>query len=135
MTVGAFSPSRLQIEPDDMEETHYQSILEKQLAMNRQTWAALQDHGATEQSELRLDFSFNAPGRKAADRLYALLQEQTDYEVKIVSGGPFLLRKWRVEGTTRNTSISPAILDQWVTWMVTAGKESGCDFDGWGTSV
>ena len=118
-----------------MKETHYQSILEKQLAMNRQTWAALQKHGATEESELRLEFFFNAPNRKAADRLYAPLQELTDYDAKVISDGPFLHRKWRVEGTTQNTKISPAILDQWVTWMVTAGKETSCDFDGWGTSV
>ena len=46
-------------------DSHYEDILQKQLAMNRQTWAALQKHGVTEE----------------------------------------------------------------------AGKERGCDFDGWGTSV
>ncbi|MGO9924556.1 MAG: ribonuclease E inhibitor RraB [Isosphaeraceae bacterium] len=118
-----------------MQETHYENILANQLAMNRQIWAALQQHGVTEQSELRLDFSYNAPSRDAANGLRALLQEQTDYEVRVESDRSFLRRKWRVEGTTQKTAISPAILDHWVTWMVIAGKERSCDFDGWGTSV
>jgi hypothetical protein len=118
-----------------MSDERYEEILAKQLAMNRQTWAALQKHGVTEQSELRLDFSYDAPNRNAAESLRALLQEQTDYDVRVKSGGSFLRREWRLEGTTQTTAISPEILDQWVTWMVTAGKERQCDFDGWGASV
>jgi hypothetical protein len=118
-----------------MPKTHYEDVLAKQLAMNEQTWAALQRHGVTETSMLCLDFSYNAPSCEAADKMYALLREQTDYEVKVESSGSFLRRKWRVEGRTQSTAISPSILDQWVTWMVTAGKERSCDFDGWGTSV
>jgi len=118
-----------------MSDTHYEEILAKQLAMNRETWAALQKHGITEQSQLRLDFSYNAPSRDAAETMRALIQNQTDYEVRVESDGSFLRRKWRVEGTTQKTAISLEILDQWVTWMVTAGKERACDFDGWGTSV
>ena len=112
-----------------MPDTHYEEILEKQIAMNRQTWAALQKHGVTEESQLRSEFSFDAPSRQAADRLCALLQEQTDYNAKVESGGSFLRRQWRVEGRTQNTAVSPAILDQWVTWMISAGKEQSCDFD------
>ena len=41
----------------NMREAHYDDILAKQLAMSRQTWAALQQHGVTEESRLRLDFS------------------------------------------------------------------------------
>jgi hypothetical protein len=119
----------------NMPDSHYENILEKQLAMNRQTWAALQRHGVTEESKLRLDFSYNAPSRGAADELCALLREQTDYEVTVESVGSFLRRKWRVEGRTQETPVSPVILDQWVTWMVTAGRERSCDFDGWGTAV
>ena len=118
-----------------MQDTHYESILAKQLAMNRQTWAALQNHGVAEESKLRLDFFYNAANRDAAENLCALLREQTDYEVKMESSRSFLRHKWRVEGRTQETSVSPEILDQWVTWMVTAGKEHSCDFDGWGASV
>jgi hypothetical protein len=118
-----------------MPDTHNDEILAKQLAMNRETWVALQRHGVNEESRLRLDFSYNARDRESADKLCALLREETDYEVKVESSGSFLRRKWRVEGTTQETLVSPAILDQWVTWMVTAGKERTCDFDGWGTSL
>jgi hypothetical protein len=102
--------------------------------MNRQMWAALQQNGVTESSRLPLDFSYNAPSRESADKLCALLQEETDYEVKVESVGSFLRRRWRVEGKTKETAVSPAILDQWVAWMATAGKERSCDFDG-GTPV
>ena len=34
-----------------------------------------------------------------------------------------------------NPGISPEILDQWVDWMVAAGLERDCEFDGWGTQV
>jgi hypothetical protein len=112
-----------------------EEIVAKQLAMNNQTWAALQKHGVTEETELRLDFSFNAPSRKATDDLYAFLIAETDYEVRIESSGSFLSRKWRLEGTTKRTRISKAILDQWVMWMVNAGTTACCQFDGWGTSV
>ena len=118
-----------------MPDQHYDQILATQLAMNRQTWTVLQQHGVTQQSQLRLDFSYNAPSRDAAETLIAMIHEQTDYDVRVDSSGSFLRRKWRVEGTTQPTAISPEILDQWVTWMVTAGKERVCDFDGWGTPV
>jgi hypothetical protein len=118
-----------------MQDAHYETILAKQLAMNRQTWAALQKHGVTTESKLRLDFSYNSASRKDAESLCALLREQTDYEVNVESSGSFLRRKWQVEGRTQETAVSAEILDQWVTWMVIAGKERTCDFDGWGTSV
>ena len=103
--------------------------------MNRKTWVTLQKHGVTEQSQVRLDFSYNAPSREAAESMVALIKEQTDYDVRVESSGSFLRRKWRVEGATQKTAISSEILDQWVTWMVTAGKERACEFDGWGTAV
>lgn len=59
-----------------MRDTHYEDILGKQLAMNRQTWAAMQKHGVMQDSQLRLDFSYNAPSHEAADKLCALLRAQ-----------------------------------------------------------
>jgi hypothetical protein len=111
--------------------------LAKQLAMNQGTWTALQSHGMTEDSELRLDFFFQAPGEKQAAALAALIDRETDYEVQVQSSGGGVLKrkKWAVSGTTQSTQISPSILDQWVTWMVTAGFQEGCEFDGWGAKV
>jgi regulator of ribonuclease activity B len=112
-----------------------EKILARQLAMNGETWATLQEHGVREDTELRLDFSYNAPSHQAAEDLQALLREQTDYDLHVLSSGSLLSRKWRLEGTTQSTRISHAILDQWVRWMVLAGAEASCEFDGWGTEA
>jgi hypothetical protein len=114
---------------------HYDEILKRQLGMNSQTWAALRAHGVTAQSQVQLEFSYNAPSRDAAKALIALINTHTDYDVQAKTTGVFLTRKWCVEGKTQRTAISLEILDQWVAWMVTAGKELNCDFDGWGVSV
>src|SRR4051812_22965574 len=106
--------------------------------MNRQTWQALQDHGVTEDSKLRLDFFYVAPGEEEANALAQFIREETDYDVRVSSsGGGFLKKKaWAVNGTTQDTEVSLDILDDWVRWMVAAGEaHGGCDFDGWGAEV
>jgi hypothetical protein len=113
----------------------FTEVLAQQLAMNEQTWHRLQEHGVTLTTSLRLDFSYRAPNGPAAEALRKLLRDQTDYDVRLSSSGGLLRKTWFVEGSTQPTTISPEILDQWVTWMVTAGHERGCEFDGWGTEV
>ena len=103
--------------------------------MNRQTWAALQGHGVTEETELRLDFCYLAPSSEAAEVLSNFLVQETDYDIRIESDDSVVRGQWRLEGSTQATKISAEILDEWVTWMVIAGKEQACDFDGWGTAV
>jgi hypothetical protein len=105
-----------------------EDILARQLAMNRQTWVALQAHGVTEDTELRLDFSYVAPAHEQAEELARFLHQETDYEVRADGDS--------VSGSTQATTVSPEVLDQWVEWMVYAGAEHGrCEFDGWGTAV
>ena len=118
-----------------MSDAHYQQILAEQLAMNRQTWAVLQQHGVTEQSELRLDFHLSATNKQEAEGFVAWIQEQTDYDVRAVSSGSFLRRRWGVEGTTQKTMVSLQFLNEWVTWMVESGKAYSCDFGGWGAML
>ncbi len=59
------------------------------------------------------------------------------YDVRVLSDGSGLLRKkrWTITGTTQPTNVSQGTLDEWVTWMVAAGFENGCEFDGWGAQV
>jgi hypothetical protein len=96
--------------------------------MNKQTWKTLQSHGVTEETELRLDFAYEAPNAEAANELAALLQAETDYDVHADASS--------VTGSTQPTRLSEAILDEWVRWMVVAGHEYGhCKFDGWGAAV
>jgi hypothetical protein len=102
--------------------------LDKQIAMNVESWRRLRVHGVTEQTNLRLDFSFVAPTPAAAIKLVELLKEETDYDVSV--------RDLVVEGATQTTQVSLDILNQWVDWMCAAGRQSdGCVFDGWGTQV
>jgi hypothetical protein len=108
-------------------------MLERQLAMNVQTWNALRGHGVTEETYLKLDFSYDAPTRAAADELAKLLREETDYDVADPrpSGSSFVLT-----GTTQETKVSLDILNQWVDWMYAAGRQcDSCEFDGWGAQV
>ena len=116
-------------------DDRYRRLLAKQLVMNEQTWQTLVGHGVTESTQVRLEFAFAAPDRAAADSLATLLRDQTDYDVEIKASGNLLRKAWSVTGSTQLTQISPAILDQWVDWMLTAGLHQNCDFDGWGTQV
>jgi hypothetical protein len=122
------------IMPEDL-NSRYRRVLAKQLTMNEQTWHTLQKHGVTEESELRLDFTYVAPDQNNAQALKAVLNEETDYEVSVHSAGGFLRKSWTVTGSTRPTAVSREILDQWVDWMVTAGLHQNCEFDGWGTQL
>lgn len=115
----------------------HRQVLAQQLAMNRQTWQALKHHGVTEDSRLRLEFFYIAPGKGQADTLARFIRAETDYAVDAHAvGGGFLKKKeWMVNGSTQPTQVSQEILDQWVTWMVAAGLDHGCEFDGWGAEA
>ena len=113
----------------------YREILAKQLVMNPETWQALQSHGVTEESQVRLDFSYLCPDRARAEELRLLLADQTDYDLEVQSEGGAFRKRWAVVGRTQPTTISAAILDLWVDWMVTAGLQHECEFDGWGAEV
>jgi hypothetical protein len=116
-------------------DDRYRRLLAKQLVMNEGTWAALQAHGVTEVTLLCLDFAFVAPSRANAEALQRVLVDQTEYAVEVKSAGGLWSKRWSVTGSTKLTTISADILDQWVTWMVTAGIHENCDFDGWGAAV
>jgi Regulator of ribonuclease activity B len=106
--------------------------------MNPQTWAALQEHGVDESTELRLDFFYVAPGQSEAETLGAFLRRETDYNVGVHRIRKRMLSKkqWYVMGFTQPTTTSLDILNQWVDWMVAAGAEhGGCEFDGWGAEI
>ena len=112
----------------------HEAILAKQLSMTEQIWKRFQELGVTKETPVQLDFAFDAPNRKAAESLQGLLEEETDYAVRVESEGMFK-KTWRVSGTTQSTSVSEEILKQWVDWMVTTGLKHDCVFDGWGTEV
>ena len=106
-----------------------------QLAMNRETFSRLQEMGLKPDTQVQLDFSYIVPGKREASGLAQLLQSETDYDVEVSSTGTFFTKSWHLEGRTRETPINLPMLDQWVRWMVAAGANHNCQFDGWGTSL
>lgn len=114
-----------------------QRDLAHQLEMNRVTWEKLQEQGVTEETELRLDFFFVAPGQHQAEALAQALRTRTDYDVEAGSFKQGLLGRetWAVKGATQPTPVSLSALDEWVTRMVEWGDAHTCEFDGWGAQV
>ena len=115
-----------------------EAVLTNQLRLNPQTWKAMADHGVTDETLLRLDFAYAAPGEKEANELAAFLQSETDYTVTASSSkkGALSRKVWSVVGSTNETAVSLDVLNEWVRWMVLAGNENGqCEFDGWGAQL
>jgi hypothetical protein len=116
------------------DDDHYREMLAKQLAMNEATFAQLKSRGLTPETEVSLEFFYIAASEDDARALADLLQAETDYEV-----AAHLLEDptptWVVSGKTTPTTITLQVLDEWVEWMVNAGHQNNCEFDGWGTEI
>ncbi len=111
--------------------TDYQQLLSHQLEMNRMTWERLIANGYSSDKTTCLDFVYIAKVRKKAEELMRFLESETDYVIKIVSSDD----EFEVQGQTKETALSLEILNDWVSWMVSAGARFDCVFDGWGTEV
>jgi hypothetical protein len=77
------------------------------------------------------------PGEVQARALAARLERDTEFEVRVTSQAGGLLRKptWAVAATKQPVTVAEPELDAWVAWLVDAGLEAGCTFDGWGAPV
>jgi hypothetical protein len=112
----------------------YEHVLKAHLDVNPRSWAALQERGVDEQTPLRLDFEYTAPGEAETRSLMRFLRTSTDYEFKGGSrtqadGKP----RWLVLGTTSPMALSLDALNAWVTQMTAYGRDHGpARFDGWG---
>ena len=111
---------------------NYQEIIENQLAMNQISWQKLVQNGLTSDDEVRLDFWYYTTNKENAESLKVFLQNETDYEVSIEASNNSVRS---INGQTQKTEISLAILNEWVEWMVLAGQEFECQFDGWGVQL
>ncbi len=116
----------------DESDPRYRALLQRHLALNRATWRTLEQHGVAPAGAVRLEFAYRAPELRAAERLVDLLLDRTDYDASIQRTGEGPSR-YSVIGTTQPAPLTPERLDRWVEWMVSAGLEHGCEFDGWGT--
>jgi len=116
----------------------YEDVLAFQLATLDELWPRFTEHGVTEASRLRLEFSYDARSRADAERLVAFLEQETDYELAILApeGAAGDALPWTVDGATQPTEVSHDVLRQWIEWMVAAGFDHGpCAFDGFGATM
>jgi Regulator of ribonuclease activity B len=105
--------------------------------MNRVMWAELQENGVTAETEVRLDFSYRAPGQHEAEALAGAIRSRIGYDVEAHSEKSALSGRtnWTVVGTTPPTSLSLEELDDWVTRMVEWGNAHTCEFGGWSAAI
>lgn len=119
-----------------MTDDRFEKLLAQQLEMNPRTWSALEERGIDSRTLIVLDYSFTAPGRRAARDLMRVLRARTNFSVDLIAGGSRLRRHWRVVGRTQPSTASVEMLNDWVTFMVNLGANHGeCRFDGWGARV
>ncbi|MEA2181625.1 MAG: hypothetical protein QOF69_810 [Solirubrobacteraceae bacterium] len=114
----------------------FQALLDNQLQMNPQTWAALQGRGVDENTLVIIDFAFTAKGKREADGLTSFLREKTTFSaVARAERGTRFRKRWIVRGRTKPSTTSLKMLNDWVTFMVKTGYTHACHFDGWGVEV
>jgi hypothetical protein len=114
----------------------FQALLDNQLQMNPQTWAALQARGVDEHTLLIIDFAFTAKGKPEAHALADFLREKTTFSsVARPERGTRFRKRWIVRGRTKPSTTSLEMLNDWVTFMVKTGYSHACRFDGWGVEV
>ena len=90
-------------------------LIAAMVARNRQLWELLERAGVTEETELRLEFFYDSAGDAGDAELAEFLGRETDYEVHRTS------ENYGIIGSTKPTTVSRQILDEWVDWMVIAG--------------
>lgn len=116
-----------------MDDKDYEQLLSHQLEMTPKTWKQLQSHGITDKTDIILDFLYYAPTQESAKACKAFFD---NYDIKIkpesVNNKDGL---WLVNGTSSPTRVDEEILLQWVDYMVAAGWDNNCIFDGWGATV
>lgn len=111
--------------------------VEHQQALNRGTWAALQDAGVSPGDPLTIDAFFFAPDGTSSVALSADLQRD-GWEAETRSQKAGLLRRrttWSVHATRRLTSVDLPELDGMVEVLVRRAEERGAEFDGWGAEA
>jgi hypothetical protein len=113
-------------------------LIVEQQDMSVDTLANMRERGVREdETMLRLDFHYDAPGQREAGDLAAFLRQSTDYTIVVERGPRQGMRRGRqVSGQTQDTTITSEMIDDWIRWMVLAGAAHGeCRFDGWGAWI
>ncbi|MFI8605896.1 tetratricopeptide repeat protein [Cellulophaga baltica] len=110
-------------------EKGFKENTKNQSEMNGQTLGLLSQHGVTEQSELKLDYSFYTNKNEKAEELNSELKAKQYETSDIVKEKKY----WRIHGWTRKIKMDNNSIDNWTTEMCQLGYKHDCEFDGWGT--
>ncbi|MGH2918654.1 MAG: ribonuclease E inhibitor RraB [Solirubrobacteraceae bacterium] len=112
----------------------FERILDLQLEDNPDAVEEARRQGIDEDTPVRLEFFYLAPGEDEARRLAAFLQLETDYDVQAFERREDMDENspWLVVGMTQPTALTLDLVNDWTEWMVAAGAEKGpAAFDGW----
>jgi hypothetical protein len=111
-------------------------VLQQQLRMTSETWAALQEHGIVEGDTRSVDAFFVAPDERRATALVAALRSR-GIPAGAREGKKRLLRRpeWMVSAEDAAVVMTLPNLRAWVTTMVELGAAHGVELDGWGAQA
>ncbi|QDL54896.1 hypothetical protein [Rhodoferax aquaticus] len=94
-------------------------------------WTRLSELGTTEESLVNFDFSFSAPSKAAVE---ALKETLSTYPIEVQSRG-FLKKRYTVTGSTGAIAWNEAQLLKWVDYLIQAGQDANCKFEGCGANA
>ncbi len=112
----------------------FAKLLATHRSLTEDTWSLLADRGVDSQTNLVLDFRYDAPSRSKAQGLTAALVELSE-QVKLVKSGTLFRPIWTVTGVNAPRTFDQQSLIGWVEMMCLLGRQFESHFDGFGTSV
>jgi hypothetical protein len=101
------------------------------LVRTAEVWKRLQELGATEESKLDFDFQFSA---KKKDAVETLKSELADYPLRVDREG-FIKKSYVISGNSGPITWSEEQLLKWVDYLISVGRDAGCEFEGCGASA
>ncbi|MBN8542327.1 MAG: ribonuclease E inhibitor RraB [Deltaproteobacteria bacterium] len=119
----------------EKQESKAKEIAARHLLMSNETLKAIRDAGLASDRSVQLDFYFNAPNEKSAQKLVKNLEANDCLNLMVEKSGSIFSRKFRVHGKTHPTEVTEQILEAWIPWIVVQGAACECEFDGWGIEV
>jgi regulator of RNase E activity RraB len=112
--------------------SQFRDNLDRQGELASETLSQLKNYGATDDSELKLEFFFYSQSLDKAEQLADSLKK-LDYEVEVrESAGDNNL--FPITGWTTKMKMYDETVESWTKQMCVLGYEFDCDFDGWGTT-
>jgi len=135
LTIGTFNI--FQTGPNNekkfVTEKEYQKNLVRQLKWTPQTIAELRKNNVTENSELKLRYSFYTNSLYKAKSLAKEL-DKLNYKTEFAKDS-YNPKQFEITGWTTKIKIAEPVLLSWTKQMCQTGYKYDCDFDGWETKL